>query len=152
MKLHKVVAFGNVPTGTKLFLTARQSSDRQHGLTTLKAATESDRGVYVATQQLGFKAGEELGLEGDLDRGLQNMFGLGAPAAPTAKLSARQKKLADATSALASAREADSAAAAALAAAGEADKARLSRDADKAHAALKRAEAAFVKAGGKLDA
>ena len=148
-KIHTVALFGNVPAGTKLHLTQQQASARMHALSVEKAATASGRGVYIANQQLGFKAGEEIGVDGKLDRGLEAMLGISASAS---KQNAAEKKLAAAGVALTAAREADAQAKAAVVAADEAGKAKAEKAAATAAAALDRAQAAFVKAGGTLDA
>lgn len=82
MKVTKVVLFGTIPAGTKLWLTEEQARSRAHAITEVGA--EKPRGkrkLYAANQQLGFKAGEELAVEGNLDRTLQAMFGIEGEAA-----------------------------------------------------------------------
>lgn len=149
MKTHKVVVFGNVPIGTKLFLTKAQAAARSHALTKVKAATEATRGVYVANQQLGFKAGEEIGVDGKLDRGLEQMFGIAEPATPTKRPTAAQKQLAAAKDEFLAAKLAAGQAASAAKAAP--DDTKLAAATKRTAAAVERAEKAFVKAGGKLE-
>jgi len=78
MKVSKVIRFGNVPMGTQLWLTDAQASARQHAISPADSDKRGpkDRKRYTANQQLGFKAGEELAIEGNLDRGLEQMFGI----------------------------------------------------------------------------
>lgn len=98
MQIHKVaVPFGNIPLGTKVWLTDAQASARAHLLTPtgekavirkVKAADgeiEESRKLYVADAQLGFKAGEELAVEGDVDRGIELLFGIENKAGAGAK-------------------------------------------------------------------
>ena len=77
MKITKVALFGNIPSGTQVWLTPQQAGSRSHALAEVETdKTRKDRKLYVTNQQLGFKAGEELAIEGDLDRGLEAMFGI----------------------------------------------------------------------------
>lgn len=95
MKINKVaVPFGNVPLGTRVWLTDGQAGARRHLITPVgdkgtrrtSDGAEEVRSLFVANAQLGFKAGEEIGVEGDLDRGLELLFGLeGKPAAQRRK-------------------------------------------------------------------
>jgi len=79
MKLLTVAkSFGHVPIGTKVYLTREQASARAHQLKVLKepGKSEESRGFYLAEAALGFKSGEELAVDGKLDRGLEMLFGI----------------------------------------------------------------------------
>jgi hypothetical protein len=77
MKTHTVVVYGQVPAGAKLWLTAEQFHARAHLVSLDEGEKSKDkRKLCTANAPLGFKAGEKLAIEGDLDRGLEIMFGL----------------------------------------------------------------------------
>lgn len=91
MKVTKVAQFGNIPGGTKVWLTEKQAGSRMHLLSEVESSKKvRDRKLYLANGQLGFKAGEELSVEGDLDAGLELMFGL-TEAAQASKEQERNK-------------------------------------------------------------
>lgn len=88
MTVSKVAQFGHVPAGTKIWLTRDQAAARLHQISPVETSqTMSGRKLYAADGQLGFKAGEEFAIEGDLDRGLEMMLGIdtAVPAAPAEK-------------------------------------------------------------------
>ena len=143
MKVTKVALFGHIPAGTMVWLTAAQARDRAHAITEVEnSKTVRDRELYAADQQLGFKAGEELSIEGELDRGLEAMFGI-KPEAPADKaaeiLAAAEAKVAGIKKQI----EAETAAVAA--ATDDAGRATAQGKLDKANAALIKANAALEK-------
>lgn len=68
--------YGNIPSGTKIWLTDDQAAARAHVLRAHKSAEREGRRLYVTTGQAGFKAGELVGIEGKLDRGLETLLGV----------------------------------------------------------------------------
>ncbi len=90
MKTYPVIVAGNAPAGTRLWLTDAQASARDHALTSLKR-TSGGRKLYELTAPLGFKAGEELAVEGELDGGFKRLFGLDQDKTPT-PMPAREHK------------------------------------------------------------
>ena len=143
MKVTKVVLFGNIPAGSQVWLTDEQARSRAHLLTESKSDKKvKDRQLYTANAQLGFKAGEELAIEGELDRGLEAMFGI-APASAADKTA---EQLATAEAKIAGIKQQIDAETAAVAAASDdASRAKAQGKLDKAKAALVKAEAALAK-------
>lgn len=124
MKTMTVQSAGNIPAGTKVWLTGDQASARMHLLNAddpkefEKAQADLDRAkmlltkarlnrdpeaidkaekvqqkareklnerrLYVTNAQTGFKAGEEIAIQGKLDRGLEQLFGVAPQAASVA--------------------------------------------------------------------
>jgi len=80
MKKYVVDQFGALPTGIKVRLSREQAEARLHLLpedVAKKLAETKARAVtFVTSQRLSFKRGEEVGIEGNLDRGLEIMFGI----------------------------------------------------------------------------
>jgi len=80
MKKYIVDQFGSLPIGLKVRLTREQAEARLHLLpddaVKKLAETKAKSVTLVTAQRLSFKRGEEVGIEGDLDRGLEIMFGL----------------------------------------------------------------------------
>ncbi len=143
MKLLKVALFGNIALGTRLWLTDEQARSRAHVITEIETSKRvKDRKLYEANDQLGFKAGEELAIDGDLDRGLETMFGIendGGDDDTADKLASAQAKVDAIKGQIATFTEA-------LAAAGsDADREKAQTKLDKAKVALTKAEAALVK-------
>lgn len=69
MKQYVTTATINFPAGTVLKLDEEQARSRAHLL------TQTDRkGAYLAMDQVQFKKGEEIGLDGDLDKRIQEML------------------------------------------------------------------------------
>ena len=139
MKVTKVALFGNIPAGTQVWLTEKQASSRGHLISEVKTdKSVKDRKLYAANGQLGFKAGEELAIEGDLDRGLEAMFGI-APATAgdkaADKLAAAKKKVEGIKAQI------ETETAAVTAATDDAARAKAQGKLDKATAALSKAEA-----------
>lgn len=142
MKVTKVALFGHIPAGTLVWLTKTQARDRAHAVTEVESSkTVKDRKLYAAEQLLGFKAGEELSVEGDLDRGMEAMFGI-KPEAPADKAA---EKLAAAEAKVAGINKQIEAETAAVDAATD-DESRA-----KAQGKLDKANAALVKAQADLD-
>lgn len=107
MKVSKVAVFGHIPAGTQVWLTAAQAASRRHLITEAETGKKlKDRKLFTADGQLGFKAGEELAIEGDLDRGLEMMFGIEAETPESDDKSSSRRGKADKTRAIANA-EAD---------------------------------------------
>jgi len=76
----------NVPSGTVMHLTRQQADARRHALVPVKGWHDRDgkpdqRMAFTSNAQVFFKAGEELGLEGELDRGVAIAAGVNEPAA-----------------------------------------------------------------------
>jgi hypothetical protein len=76
MKIYKAVMNGHLPRGMTVWLTDAQASARAHKITETKGGKKSERKLYVALGQLGFKTGEEVGLDGELDSALRRLFGV----------------------------------------------------------------------------
>lgn len=76
----KFVQGGNVAPGTVVGLAYEQAEARAHLLAPLKArhdgAKDQRRLPFKAVQALYFKAGEQIGVEGPIDRHLQMALGL----------------------------------------------------------------------------
>lgn len=146
MKVTKVALFGHVPAGTQVWLTKEQARDRVHAISPAESAKQvKDRKLFTANDQLGFKQGEELAIEGELDRGLQLMFGIAVespPAAVASKLAAAETKVAGITAQI----ERETAAVAA--APDDAARTKAQAKLDKAKTALTRAEAEVAKLKG----
>lgn len=146
MKVTKVANFGNIPAGTQVWLTKRQASSRAHLLTEIKTdKTVKDRNLYAANGQLGFKEGEELSIEGDLDRGLEAMFGIKPATAgdkAADRVAAAEKKVAGIKAQI------DTETAAVAAATDDAGRAKAQGKLDKAKGALVKAEAELAKVQG----
>lgn len=78
----------NVPSGTVMHLTRQQAEARRHALVPVKDwhdrnAKPDQRLAFTSSAQVFFKAGEELGLEGELDRGVALAAGVADASAPT---------------------------------------------------------------------
>lgn len=77
----------NVPAGTVMHLTRQQAEARRHLLTPVKGwhdpKGKDERLAFSSSQQVFFKAGEELGLEGDLDRSVAVAAGSAETPSPT---------------------------------------------------------------------
>lgn len=78
----------NVPSGTVMHLTRQQAEARRHALVPVKGwhdrdAKSDQRLAFTSNAQVFFKAGEVLGLEGELDRGVAIAAGAPDAAAPT---------------------------------------------------------------------
>ena len=147
MKVTKVALFGHIPAGTLVWLTAAQAKDRLHAISEVETDKRmKDRALYAANAQLGFKKGEELAIEGELDRGLEAMFGIEpAEQKPTdTKPAKKSKKPAAPDKAALEGAEADVTAAQAVVATAE----QAAADADAEHKA--QAEAALEAAKVKL--
>lgn len=146
MKVTKVALFGNIPAGTQVWLTKKQASSRSHLITEVKTdKTVKDRTLYAANGQLGFKEGEELAIEGDLDRGLEAMFGI-KPATTGDKAAERLAAVEKKISGIKAQIETETAAVAAATDDAARDKAQVKLD--KAKGALTKAEAEFAKLQG----
>ncbi|KRA44694.1 hypothetical protein [Devosia sp. Root635] len=146
MKVTKVALFGHVPAGTQVWLTKEQARDRAHSISpTDSNKSVKDRKLFTANDQLGFKGGEELAIESDLDRGLEVMFGI-APASAddkaADKLAAVEKKVSGIKAQI----EAETAAVAA--ATDDAGRSKAQGKLDKAKGALSKAEAELAKLQG----
>ncbi|UYN98361.1 MAG: hypothetical protein KIT02_10320 [Devosia sp.] len=84
-----VAVGGAIPAGHVLLLTAAQAGARRHLLTS--DSKDSDpwhwkgdgRHAFTTVSPTYFKTGEELGVDGSLDRGLEIMFGLAGEGAET---------------------------------------------------------------------
>lgn len=138
MQIHKVaVPFGNVALGTKVWLTEEQAGARSHLLVADGDKVVDGRRRYIVDGQLGFKAGEELAVDGEFDRGVEMLFGIeGKPEArsrkkATTKVETAQTKAARSKSGEAAAKRAADAKAKRLAAA---EKALKEAEADAAEA------------------
>lgn len=83
MKIHTVIVAGNAPAGARLWLTGKQADARDRLLALIGKSTSRDRRLYELRAPAGFKAGEELGVEGDLDAGFRRLFGLDQDKPPT---------------------------------------------------------------------
>ena len=146
MKVTKVALFGNIPAGTLVWLTKKQASSRAHLITEVKSdKSVKDRTLYAANGQLGFKEGEELAIEGDLDRGLEAMFGIEPETADkkaAERLAAAQKKVDGIKAQI----EAETAAVAS--ATDDDGRAKAQAKLDKAKGALTKAEAELAKLQG----
>lgn len=146
MKVTKVALFGHVPAGTLVWLTKEQARDRAHSISpTDSSKSVKDRKLYTANDQLGFKAGEELAIEGDLDRGLEAMFGIQPAAAgdkAAERLAAAEKKVAGIKTQI------ETETAAVAAATDDAARSKAQGKLDKATAALTKAEADLAKLQG----
>lgn len=146
MKVTKVALFGNIPAGTQVWLTKKQASSRRHLITEVKTEkTVKDRALYAANGQLGFKEGEELAIEGDLDRGLEAMFGIEPATAgdkAAGKIAAAEKKVEGIRAQI------ETETAAVAAATDDAGRSKAQGKLDKAKAALVKAEAELAKLQG----
>lgn len=91
MKIHTVIVAGNAPAGARLWLTEKQAGARDHLLANVGKSTSRDRRLYELNAPAWFKAGEELGVEGDLDTGFLRLFGLDQNKSPT-PVAAREHK------------------------------------------------------------
>lgn len=86
-----VAVGGPIPAGHKLQLTSAQADARRHLLT--PCSKEKDpfswkgdgRRAFITTGPTYFKAGEQLALDSELDRGLEIMFGIAGSEADAAK-------------------------------------------------------------------
>jgi hypothetical protein len=63
-------AVTNIPAGVALRLSPEQAASRQHMLEPFG----KQKGVYVGTQQLQFKAGESVEVIGDLPKGILPVY------------------------------------------------------------------------------
>jgi hypothetical protein len=75
-KLHKFLVGCSVPAGLKLLLTDEQAAARAHILTALDPESKAKRKPYGVDAPAYFKAGEEIGIEGNVGRELQAALGV----------------------------------------------------------------------------
>lgn len=143
MKVTKVALFGHVPAGTQVWLTKEQARDRVHAISPAESSKQvKDRKLFTANDQLGFKKGEELAIEGVLDRGLEVMFGIEVESsadAAASRLAAAETKVAGITAQI------ERETAAVTAATDDAARTKAQAKLDKAKTALTRAEAEVAK-------
>jgi hypothetical protein len=86
-----VAVGGAIPAGHKLQLTSAQADARRHLLVTDNKEKDAfswkgeGRRAFTTTGPAYFKAGEQLAIDSDLDRGLEIMFGIAGSVADEAK-------------------------------------------------------------------
>jgi hypothetical protein len=150
MEIRKLITAMTVGAGTVVLLTKAQAAARSHLIVKAEGKAlgkgKDKREPYEALQLLHFKANEELGIDGELDRHQERAFGLSpetatpSDAANADDLEALEKAKAEAEKAKAAADEAKV----------EAEKAKA--EADEAKAEAEKAKAEADEALAKLDA
>lgn len=86
-----VAVGGAIPAGHKLQLTSAQADARRHLLATDNKEEDAfswkgeGRRAFTTTGPTYFKAGEQLSIDSDLDRGLEIMFGIASSGSDEAK-------------------------------------------------------------------
>lgn len=79
MEKYRVTSPVTFAAGTRLGLTEAQARPRRHALVEIK------RGVYETVSSVQFKAGEEIGFDGDVPKGLLDSLGTDKPRKHIAK-------------------------------------------------------------------